>query len=486
MIFICLLFFTPPQQIGFQIIKTMALQKPALKNKPPVSCCSQALVYCDVLKYIYAGMLIQLPGEKIREFWRKFPPPPLPPAFEEADLFRFLWSSEQQLPLQYVTAVYNGLEPFLEGCSVRDVDFVTTLLRQVSRGSIVPASTLLSWMKPFIKLFFVNRDIRLLLLRIFNHFTSKILKEITFRVASHESDAKWNTTTLLAMHSSVIKRRHSLKRIFSERLPPLDCELWVSMFIQMLPSCFNLPAFEERFIKADSRNIQDILRDRAIVQTKGKIFINGILYGTNTGFHAFCRKNSIDLSAFAIPDCQVVVVIKDYFCPRKKRIILHKGCAYGSPVVLFGFNYKKNIPVSPGFLSPFLDEALSFPASSWKEAKQCHEQLLETVSFKATFVYHTADGSIFLNGEHFVKNVPAKILRKMLLSHCATGQTVFFHREFAMDRSITNDPKAPNIIVRLRRLSHAFEERFPKIKITRVSRGKIAFLPSCKIEFSEI
>jgi hypothetical protein len=85
-----------------------------------------------------------------------------------------------------------------------------------------------------------------------------------------------------------------------------------------------------------------------------------------------------------------------------------------------------------------------------------------------------------------VKNVPAKILRKMLLSHCATGQTVFFHREFAMDRSITNDPKAPNIIVRLRRLSHAFEERFPKIKITRVSRGKIAFLPSCKIEFSEI
>jgi hypothetical protein len=464
----------------------MVLQKPALKNRPAKSHSSLARVHCDVLKYIYAGMLVQLPAEKIRKFWHKFPPPLLPPGFEEADLFRFLWSGTQWLPLRYVIEVYNGLEPFLEDCDVRDVDFVSTMLQQVSRGSIVPASTLLSWMKPFIKLFFVNSDIRLLLLRIFNHFASKIVPEITFRIASHESEAKWNSTTLLGMHSSVIKRRYSLKKIFSDRLPPIDCELWVSMFLQMLPSCFNLPAFEERFIKGDSRHIQDILRERAIVQTKGKIVINGILYGISMGFHAFCRKNSIDLSTFAIPDCQVVVVIKDYFCPRKKRIILHKGCAYGAPVVLFGFNYKKNIPVPPGFLSPFLDEAVSFPASSWKKAEQCHEQLLETVSFKASFVYHTADGSISLNGEHFVKNVPAKILRKMLLSHSVTGQTIFSHREFAMDKSITNNPKAPNIIIRIRRLSQAIEERFPKIKIARVSRGKIALLPSCKIEFSEI
>jgi hypothetical protein len=155
-------------------------------------------------------------------------------------------------------------------------------------------------------------------------------------------------------------------------------------------------------------------------------------------------------------------------------------------VALFGFNYKKNIPVPPGFLSPFLDEAVSFPASSWKAAEQCHARLLETVSFKAAFVYYTADGSMSLNGEHFVKNVPAKILRKMLLLYCATGQTVFSHREFAIDKAIASDPKAPNIIVRLRRLSRALEERFPKIKIARASRGKIALQSSCKIEFLEV
>jgi hypothetical protein len=431
-------------------------------------------------------MLVQLPEEKIREFWRKFPPPQVLPASEEADLFRFLWSGGQQLPLHYVSAVYDGLDKFLEDCGVRDVDFIATMLRQVSRGCIVPASTILTWMQPFIRLFFVNNDIRLLLLRIVNHFASKIISEITFRVASHESDAKWNTTTLLMMRSSVIKRRHSLKKVYCEPFPRFDCELWATMFVQMLPSCLNLPAFEERFIKADSRRPEDILHDCAIVQTNGKVFINGTLYGVTTGFHEFCENNSIDLSAFAIPDCQVVVPVKDYYSPPKKRIILHKGCAYGSPVILFGFKYQKNVPVPSGFFAPFLDEAVSFPASSWKEAKQCHEQLLEAVSFKAAFVYHTADGSISLNGEHFVKNVPAKILRKMLLSHTATGRTVFSHREFAMDRSITNDPKAPNIIVRLRRLSKTLDERFPKITITKASRGKIALQSSCKIEFSEI
>ena len=463
----------------------MILQKPALLIKPPAVGRSHASVNSDLLKYIYAGMLVQLPGEKIREFWQKFPPPQLSPAFEEADLFRFLWSGGQWLPLHYVSAVYNGLEPFLENCGVRDVDFIATMLRQVSRGSIVPASTILSWIKPFFKLFFVTGDIRLLLLRIVNHFASKITSEITFRIASNESDATWNTTTLLAMCSSVIKRRHSLKKIFAERFPPFDCELWASMFVQMLPACLDLPAFEERFIKADSRHVQDILRDRPYVHTKGKIFMNGILYGITMGFHAFCKKNSLDLSAFDIPDCRVLVAVKDYYCPRKKRVIFHEGCAYGSPVALFGFTYKKNIPVQPGFLSPFLDEAVSFPASSWKAAEQCHERLLETVSFKA-FVYRTADGSMSLNGEHFVKNVPAKILRKMLLSYRATGQTVFSHREFAIDKAIASDPKAPNIIVRLRRLSRTLEERFPKIKISWASRGKIAFQSSCKIEFLEV
>ncbi|HUI90898.1 MAG TPA: hypothetical protein VLX68_01505 [Chitinivibrionales bacterium] len=463
----------------------MILQTFLPKNTPHISCCPPVLVQSDLLKYLYAGMLIQLPQEKIREFWNKCPPPVLPFGFEEADLFNFLWTGGHPLPLEYVAHVLNGLEQMLDACGVSDIDFVATLSREVSRGSVVPASMMLSWMKPFLKLFFVNTDIRLMLLRIFNHLASKILKDITFRISFHDSNEKRNTTTLMVMHSSVVKRRRSLKRAFAGRLPAVNGELWISKLVQMMPIRFDLPSFEEGFILADSRGLQDILSGRLVVNKNGKIYINETLYGITIDFHAFCKKNSIDLTTFDVPDCQIIMWIKDYFCPKKKRVILHKGCAYGSPVILFGFNYKKNIPVPPGFLSSFLDEAVSSPGSSWKEAEQRHKQLLETVSFKAKFVYHVADGSISLNGEHFVKNVPAKILRKMLLAHTVSGQTVFSHREFATDSSIASDPKAPNIIIRIRRLSRAIEERLPKIKITRVSRGKIALVPSCKIEFSE-
>jgi hypothetical protein len=475
--------YQPPTQIRD---KTMVIVEPTQKRNLSTAGRPTAVIHSDVLKYIYAGMLIQLPQEQIREFWRAFPPPPLPAAIEEVNIFRFLWASGQWVPLEYVASVYQGLESLFDRCSISDADFIDTMLRQVSRGSVVPASTLLSWMKPFIKLFFVNADLRLLLLRIVNHFTSHIAPDITHRIVCHESDAAWNTTTLMVMHSSVAKRRYSLKKVFSGRLPPFDCELWITMFMQTLPSCLNLPVFEERFIRADNRQVSDILRDRAVVQTNGKITINGVVHGIFMGFHEYCKKHSIDLSAYAIPDCQVAVMVKDFYCPLKKRTILHKGCAYGAPVVLFGFKYKKNIAVTPSFLSPFFDEAVSFPSSSWKEAQQCHEQFLHTVADKAVFIYHIEDGSISLNGEHFVKNVPAKILKKMLLSHVTTGQTVFSHREFAMDKSITNDPKAPNIIVRLRRISQALAEKFPKIKIIKVSRGKIALQSSCKIEFSEL
>jgi hypothetical protein len=110
---------------------------------------------------------------------------------------------------------------------------------------------------------------------------------------------------------------------------------------------------------------------------------------------------------------------------------------------------------------------------------------MESAHYKALIVYHVADDSISINGSHFVKYVPARILRKIVAAYVQEGRQEFEHREFTHDPAIIADPSNPNLGIRLQRLMGLFDAQFPRIALRRSSRGKIRFEPDCKVEFRE-
>ena len=56
------------------------------KGKPAVSS-----VRNDVLKLLYSGMLLQMPLDKVKEFWTQALLPRLPGINDETALFGYLW-----------------------------------------------------------------------------------------------------------------------------------------------------------------------------------------------------------------------------------------------------------------------------------------------------------------------------------------------------------------------------------------------------------
>jgi hypothetical protein len=444
----------------------------------------QPVIRSEIVKFVYAGMILQLPLNKVKEFFIQNAPPGFSSS-DESDIFKVLWTEGRWVALDYLISLFHQLEILLAEHGISTEDFIQTTLQKTCGGLLLPASTVLYWGKPFLKLFFLTADIRLLMLKIVNHFTSRISPNIVQRIIKHEPDEEWNSTILLFMISKMSKPYRLPVRLFAGPFPKFDCELWTAKIVQTIPSSLRLPNFEERFMVADCRNPGDILAQHRISSSDGVVHIDGIPYGFQSTFNEFCKKNDLKVERYCIPDKKIIVMVNDYFCDQKKRIILHKGCAYGTPVYMFGFRYRKNVEVPKDLLSPLLDNAVGPLKVSWDHVATFHEQMLANSSKKAVVVFHRKDESISINGLHFVKNVPAKILKKIVKAYCSKGQTVFSHREFAADKSIFEDPKHPNLVVRLQRLSQALNNQFPSITLKKTSRGRFSLITGCRMEYHE-
>ena len=167
------------------------------------------------------------------------------------------------------------------------------------------------------------------------------------------------------------------------------------------------------------------------------------------------------------------------------KVVLHKGCAYGAPKLLLGFRYLK-YNASQQFTDSLIDDIVDFNDRQWSEIKELHNKLIMLVSGTNNFTYNHKNETMQLNGIELIRNVPAKILRKIILIYLETGRTEFYHKEFTKDDSIINDPYQPNFTVRLKRLMTTLETRNTSIEIQKLDKGKFIFNPLCKINYSEI